>query len=56
MKTFFNVYDLNQRIRELLVSINEKEFQKKVSRLDVFLTEEKTHFHPIPKDAYEYGI
>lgn len=56
-ETFYNLYDLNQRILELLVSINEKGFQKrKGSRLEVFLTEEKTYLQLLPKVAYEYGI
>ena len=55
--TFFNLYDLNQRIQELLQEVNEKGFQKREgSRLEVFITEEKPYLQPLPKEAYEYGI
>lgn len=54
---FHDLFDLNERITGLLSEYNEKPFQKrKGSRLEIFLTEEKTYLQPLPKDAYEYGV
>ncbi|RLK62418.1 IS21 family transposase [Atopobacter sp. AH10] len=56
-EVFHSLYDLNLRIEALVTDFNQKGFQKrKGSRLEVFLTEEKSYLQPLSQDPYEYGV
>jgi len=51
---FFSLIELNEAIREKLVVLNSRPFQKKEgSRLSVFLEEEKPLLLPLPAAPYE---
>jgi transposase len=54
---FFSLNELNQAIAKLLVSLNERPFQRRTeSRLDLFNMLDRPALRPLPPNAYEYAI
>ncbi|MBF0442285.1 MAG: IS21 family transposase [Oligoflexales bacterium] len=55
---FYNLHDLNIKIRELLIKLNSRPFQKKKeeSRKSLFEKIDKPALKPLPASAYEYAI
>jgi len=55
-ETFFSLYELNTRIKELLVWLNQHPFQKlEGSRQSLFNTIDKPALNPLPTTPYEYA-
>jgi transposase len=55
-RTFFSLAELNLAIRELLVAVNNRPFQKlDASRLELFEELDKPVLKPLPSRRYEYG-
>ena len=54
--SFFSLTELNQAIRELLPSLNERHFQgQQVSRRDLFEQLDKPALKPLPETPYEFA-
>lgn len=55
-RRFFNLAEVNQAIRELLVSLNARPFQKRAgSRQSLFELLDKPAAQPLPAEKYVYG-
>ena len=55
-ETFFSLSELNSRIKELLVWLNNRPFQKlEGSRQSMFTTIDKPALKPLPQQPYEYA-
>ncbi len=55
--TFFSLAELNRFIKELLVAVNKRPFQKlDASRLELFEEIDKPALKPLPSQPYEYGL
>ncbi len=55
-ETFFSLSELNGRIKELLVWLNNRPFQKlEGSRQSMFATIDKPALQPLPQQPYEYA-
>jgi len=55
-RTFFSLAELNRAIRELLVAVNERPFQKlDASRLELFQELDRPALKPLPSRRYEYS-
>jgi transposase len=55
-RTFFSLAELNRTIRELLVAVNRRPFQKlDASRLELFQELDQPALQPLAKRRYEYG-
>lgn len=55
-RTFFSLFELNLAIRELLVRLNDKKFQKLAgSRLEKFAELDRPALRPLPETPYEYA-
>lgn len=56
-RTFFSLAEVNEAIRELLVKLNEKPFQKlEGSRKSLFETLDKPALRPLPQHPYEFAV
>lgn len=56
-RTFFSLAEVNEAIRELLVKLNEKPFQKlEGSRKSLFETLDKPALRPLPPRPYEFAV
>ena len=56
-RTFFSLMELNRAIKELLVAVNKRPFQKlKTSRLELFEEIDKPALRPLPSQRYEYSL
>ena len=56
-RTFFSLAELNRSMKELLVAVNKRPFQKiDASRLELFEEIDKPALSPLPSQSYEYGI
>lgn len=54
--TFFSLKELNDKIRELLESLNNRKFKKlNSSRRELYETVEKPSLKPLPPQRYEYA-
>jgi transposase len=54
--TFFSLRDLNDKIRELLESLNNRKFKKlNSSRRELYETLDKPSLKPLPSKRYEYA-
>ena len=54
---FTSIHEINQKIKEELIKLNNQPFQKRdYSRSYVFENEEKAHLKPLPTKPYEYAI
>jgi transposase len=55
-RTFFSLAELNRAIRELLVTVNKRPFQKlDASRRELFEELDQPALKPLPSRRYEYG-
>ena len=53
-RTFFSLEEINQAISEQLAIFNHKQFQRKdISRLELFVTQEKLLLKPLPDKLFE---
>ena len=56
-ETFFSLHELNQRIRSLLLDLNEKPFQKLPgNRKQAFEKLDSPELKPLPKQPYRYFV
>lgn len=54
---FTSIHEINQKIKEELIKLNNQPFQKRdYSREFVFENEEKSYLKPLPTKPYEYAI
>lgn len=54
---FISIFELNEKIEEIVKQLNEKPFQKRdYSRAHVFRSEEKEYLKPLPAIPYQYAI